>query len=135
MKRITTLFLAFMMIASSVLLADEGKKYSIKTKTPEVQRALDARKSRFSELHSLKVAGTVGENNRGYVEVLKSDVKAKALVAAENRDRAFIYKTIAQQNELDGELSSIETTFGAVKRERAKSGEMVQTEDGRWVQK
>ena len=115
--------------------AQESGRYSIKTMTPQVQQALNARRGRFSELHALKVAGIVGENNHGYVEVLKDDPKANVIVANENRDRLIIYKTIAQQNGLEGQLSTIETTFGSIKRERAMPGEMIQTQDGQWVAK
>lgn len=110
-------------------------KYSIKQMTPEVQQALSSRKDRFSELRSFKSSGAIGENNHGYVEVLKNDGQASSLAKAENRDRKVVYQTIAQQNGLEDALSTIEAAFADVQREKAESGDKIQTEDGQWVNK
>src|SRR6185436_18985645 len=88
----------------------EGK-YSIKEMTPEVQSALDGRKDRFSQLTDLKQKGIIGENNQGYVEVLQAGQGGEDVVAAENKDRKVIYQTIADQNGLKDELSTIEKVF------------------------
>ncbi|MEI8012788.1 MAG: hypothetical protein WCI27_09990, partial [Candidatus Omnitrophota bacterium] len=42
--------------------------YDIKMMTPQVKTALEARKARFAALKNLKTVGSVGENNRGYLE-------------------------------------------------------------------
>jgi uncharacterized protein YdbL (DUF1318 family) len=90
--------------------------YSIKNMTAEVKEALDGRKERFGELRALKLTGAVGENNRGYVEALTSSSSAKSIVSSENRDRKVIYRTIAEQNDLEGALSTIESAFAQVIR-------------------
>lgn len=110
-------------------------KYSIKEMTPEVQQALNARKDRFGQLRSLKSSGAIGENNRGYVEVVSNDPSAASVVSQENQDRKIVYQTIAQQNDLQGVLSTIESAFAEVQRDKAESGDKVQTEDGRWITK
>ncbi len=109
--------------------------YSIKTMTPEVQQALSARKDRFADLRTLKSSGAIGENNHGYVEDLKNDAKAQTIAAEENRDRQVIYKTIAQQNDLEGALSTIESAFAQVQMDKAEAGDKVQTQDGSWITK
>lgn len=119
------------MIWSSV---GQAAKYSIKEMTPEVSQALDSRRARFDQLAEFKKSGVVGENNRGYVEVLSGD-EARSLVEAENRDRKVIYETIARQNDLTGALETIEKVFAEEQRGRAGAGEMIQTEDGRWIKK
>ena len=128
-KKIVLTVLMLSMCSAVALAA----KYSIKSMTPEVQQALDARKDRFSQLRTLKASSAIGENNRGYVEALSDD--AKALVADENRDRAVIYKTIAQQNGLEDALSTIESAFGQVQRDKAEPGDKIQAEDGSWTSK
>jgi uncharacterized protein YdbL (DUF1318 family) len=110
-------------------------QYDIKTMTPEVQKALEGRKSRYSDLKALKASGAVGENNKGYVEVLNGDAGAQQLVQAENADREAIYKTIAQQNDLGDALNVIEETFAKVQRDKASAGEMIQDSDGNWAKK
>jgi uncharacterized protein YdbL (DUF1318 family) len=117
------------------VLAFAAPKYSIKTMTPEVQSALDARKERFAELRDLKASGLIGEDNQGYVKALTGDAKAQSIASEENNNRKVIYTTIAEQNGLENALSTIEAAFAAVQREKAKSGDKIQDEDGSWSTK
>ena len=110
-------------------------KYSIKEMTPEVQTALDNRRDRFDQLRNLKAKGVIGENNRGYVELLTSDATAKDLVDAENRDRTLIYKTIETQNNLIDALATIEKVFAQVQSDKASPGDKIQDENGHWANK
>lgn len=109
----------------------EGK-YDIKEMTPEVKAALENRRSRFDQLKDLKAKGVAGENNRGYVEVLKDDPSARSLVESENNDRRVIYKTIEVQNNLFGAMETIEKVFAQVQRDKASPGDQIQTENGTW---
>ena len=128
------IFLAVMLSMLSNTGWAQGK-YSIKEMTPEVREALDARKERFSQLRSLKSSGVVGENNHGYVEAFKNDSGVSSIIQDENHDRQILYKTIAEQNGLQGALSTIESAFAQVQREKAESGDKIQTEDGGWIAK
>ncbi len=128
-------FLTLALIVAMPVIVLAESKYSFKEVTPEAQAALDGRRSRFDELTDLKAKGIVGENNRGYVELLVSDDSARKIVEAENRDRKIIYKTIAEQNGLTGQLETIEKVFAQVQYEKAPSGSKVQDESGRWVTK
>ncbi len=131
MQKIALFLLAFLFV---VPVFAEGK-YDIKQMTPEVQDALNDRRDRFDQLRALKSSGIVGENNRGYVEALKQEGSAGDIVTAENRDRKVIYQTIAEQNGLENAISTIESVFAQVQRDKAEPGEQIQTEDGRWVAK
>jgi uncharacterized protein YdbL (DUF1318 family) len=117
------------------MVATAQGKYAIKSMTPEVQQALEGRKDRFTQLRSLKTSGLVGENNKGYVEVLGDDAQAQSITSLENRDRKVIYETIAEQNGLENAISTIETAFADVQREKAEAGDKVQSPDGDWVRK
>jgi uncharacterized protein len=108
-------------------------KYSIKKMTPDVQQALDQRRDRFDQLRQLKSTGALGENNRGYVEVLKNEGPAQSIASAENNDRRTIFQTIAEQNGLQGALATIEAVFAQVQRDKADAGDQIQMPDGRWV--
>ena len=110
--------------------------YDIKEMTPEVKSALDNRKNRFDQLRALKQKGAIGENNHGYVEVIGGDSEAQSVADAENKDRRVIYKTIAEQNNLPGDaLSTIETVFAQVQRDKANSGDKIQDASGSWITK
>lgn len=131
-KVLGVLLLGIVCCAQPVVAA---QSYNIKEMTPQVQSALDGRRDRYDELSTLKAKGVIGENNRGYVQVLKSEGNADALVKGENSDRKAIYQAIAEQNNLSGALETIEKVFASVQRDKAASGEMIQTEDGQWVSK
>jgi uncharacterized protein YdbL (DUF1318 family) len=104
--------------------------------TPEVKSALEGRRSRFDELKSLKAQGAIGENNQGYVEVLKNTGNAQSIADAENRDRRFIYTTIVAQNGLPSSaLGTVEEVFAQVQRDKASSGDKIQDASGNWTAK
>ena len=109
----------------------EGK-YSIKQMTPEVEAALNSRRERFDQLRRLKSDGIVGENNKGYIDVLQDTGDAQAVSASENKDRHVIYQTIGEQNGLENALGAIESVFAQVQRDKAGPGDKIQSEDGRW---
>lgn len=117
---------------SNIFAAD----YSIKQMTPEVTVALENRRSRYEQLQDLKKQGLVGENNKGYISVLKHNIDIIGVIEAENQDRKVIYETIAVQNQLgSGAIGVIEKAFANVQREKARPGEKVQLENGDWVSK
>lgn len=111
-------------------------RYDIREMTPQVKSALDSRRDRFDELRALKAQGVVGENNRGYVEVLSENPKAQGLVDAENKDRRLIYQAIVEQNNLAAsDLATVENVFAQVQRDKANAGDKVQDPDGKWTTK
>ena len=118
-------------------------KYSIKEMTPEVEAALQNRRDRFDQLKELKQKGIIGENNKGYIEVLTSVAdevpssleEAQSLVQSENQDRQVIYQTIARQNDLKEAVDTIEKVFAQVQRDKAQPGDKIQDEDGQWIVK
>jgi uncharacterized protein YdbL (DUF1318 family) len=127
--------LAIILLVCIFSLNVYAAQYDLKEITPAVQTALENRRSRFSELEDLKQKGLLGENNKGYVEALKSGDNAQAIAAAENKDRKTIYKAIAEQNNLSHAFDVIESVFAKVQRDKAQSGVMVQNPDGTWVEK
>lgn len=127
------LVMIFAVICAAAATAPAQAKYDIKEMTPAVKSALDGRKARFADLKALKTQGVVGENNRGYVQTLGGDKSAKALVAAENKDRKQVYEAIVEQNNLgSGALATVEAVFARVQRDKAEPGEKVQDASGRW---
>ncbi len=111
--------------------------YDLKEETPEVKTAVRNRQSRFETLQGLKTSGLIGENNRGYVEVIsQAGASAKGFVEAENADRKTIYNAIVTQNLLPpSALAQVETAFAEVQGDRAKSGESIQLPSGQWTKK
>jgi len=90
-------------------------------------------KARLPEIKALKASGAVGENNTGYLQVLGGKTANANVVEAENKDRGKVYEFIAKQQK---------TTIDVVGKQRARtirnnarSGEWIQTEDGKWRKK
>ena len=111
--------------------------YQLK-KTPDVQNVLNHRKARVHELQVLKAKGLVGENNKGFITILKPSLapKEKTMVDAENHDRKFIYNTVVAQNHLGSEgLGKVEKEFAKTHRDRTKQGNLIQDLSGKWAQK
>ena len=128
--------LCSVVMALSLVSAAFAQAYDIKTMTPEVKAALQARKERFSDLKALKTKGVVGENDHGYVQALGGGADVKELVNAENANRKAVYQAIVEQNELgDAALATVESVFAGVQRDKAVAGEKIQEPSGTWVTK
>ena len=95
---------------------------------------------RKPKIEVLKKAGSVGENKAGYLEAMKKDKDDKEvklsdddtkLIEAENKDRKAVYAAIAKK-----EGSTVDKV-GEIRakqiRSKAKEGEYIQGEDGKWV--
>ena len=134
-KFLLLMFLAAAIVSSNMPSAVAEGKYQIKEMTLEVSGALENRKARFEQLRELKSKVAIGENNRGYIEALDQSDEIASLVSAENNDRKIIYQTIARQNGLEGALETIEKTFAQVQRDKAETGDKIQTQDGAWITK
>ena len=110
--------------------------YDIKEMTPAVKAALESRRARFENLKALKAQRFIGENNQGYVQVLTGGPATKEIADAENADRSLIYRTIVKQNDLPSKaLKTVEEVFAGVQRDKAASGDQIQTPEGDWVAK
>lgn len=126
--------IVFALILGAASTAWAEGSYSLKETTPAVQQAISQRQARFNQLQALKSAGSVGEDNQGYVKAF--DASAQGIATAENRDRRTIYEAIVEQNNLGSEnLRQVEQIFAEVQREKARPGERVQTPSGGWIQK
>ena len=126
MKKIIALSIAALTLAFAVpqVLSAADDAATIKKNMAE----------RKPKIEVLKKAGTIGENNTGYLEAMK-DAKLedadKKLVEDENKDRKAVYAAIAKKegSTVDhvGELRAKQI------RTKANEGEFIQGEDGKWV--
>ncbi len=88
---------------------------------------------RLPAIKALKAAGIVGENNQGYLAVLKQAGDKKALIDAENQDRRMVYEAIAKQQKTTPDLVGRRRAMQIA--EKADPGTMVQDAKGNWVRK
>ena len=89
---------------------------------------------RLASLDQFKVKGELGENNCGFVELLRDGiVEAGDVMAGENRDRGMIYAAIAKQTR-----ASADQVGRAQARQIAADsvpGAWLQRGDGSWYRK
>lgn len=115
---------------------------NLEINTPAVTSIKSSMQGRFAQLEPLLSAGALGLTRDGKVEVrdpaaipLAQRQSANALVGAENRDRAALYREIARANghpEWEGDIAR---TFGGRWIDKARSGWWVQDGNGQWKKK
>lgn len=90
-------------------------------------------KERYPELRQLKDAGTIGETEAGFVEVVAGgNAEAQKLVSAENADRKELYALIAKSEGVSADdvaKQNAQRNF-----DRARPGDMLKV-GGSWKKK
>ncbi len=98
------------------------------------------------DVERYKADGIFGEDNRGYVAVMKEAAeklsaetlrKAGELAKEENADRRIVVERVIALNPNLGpsDLPKVEKIFARLYRDNAAPGDLVQDEDGEWVEK
>ena len=87
---------------------------------------------RLPAINTMKKAQVVGEDNAGYLMVLK-DQADKGLVKAENADRKLVYKAIAKQTDTTTKIVGRRRASQIAKR--SATGVMIQNAKGKWAPK
>ncbi len=90
-------------------------------------------KSRLPVIMDLKARGVVGENNQGFLQMLKGQTEKKDVVQAENNDRRAIYGHIAKKTSADPQVVGQRRAIQIA--EKASPGEWLQDASGKWYQK
>lgn len=104
----------------------------ISTSFAGVNESLAAMKKRLPQIVALKKSKAIGENNQGYLTVLKSSPQT-AVVAAENSDRKVIYLSVAKKHGIS--VSQVGKQRAASIHKKASKGTMIQDSSGNWRSK
>lgn len=128
-------------LAFIMLLATVGSSTAWAQDLDEIKQRM---KNRIEEIARLKAAHIVGENRKGFLEIVKMPQNSMAevgmasdaitaVVKAENKDRKTVYAALAEQVGTDVEQ------VGRLRADQiykdAKPGVLLKTKDGRWVTK
>ena len=119
--------------------------------TPEVPpgkktviRAIQRASFNKDDIDRLKEQAILGENNEGGLTLLAQDkVEPKQqdfvnnLVQEENADRDIIMRRVIETNEKlsEKDLPRVRKMFAALNRDKAREGDMIQLENGKWLKK
>lgn len=120
-----------------------GDAPNIRVQTPATEAIRERMRSRFKgSLGSLFASGAVGFTRDGLVAVrdaskvsLSQRAQLNATVAEENRDRAALYREVANANGHPEWQSQIQATFAKGWIERAPAGWYYQDASGAWKRK
>jgi len=108
---------------------------------PDVITAIESRRARRDALAQYKAMLCMGENRRGLVHYRKCEACEERhvrnlvdmLILSENDDRWAIYETIVKSNRLPSSARrTLQEAFRAEHEARTLSGELYQTQDGKW---
>ena len=110
--------------------------------TPAIAAVRRSMQERHAQLGALYASGALGLTRDGNIALrdanavpLAQRAQANALIAAENQDRAALYREIAQANKRPEWEAEIRSTFAQRWIERAQSGWYYQNASGAWVRK
>ena len=88
---------------------------------------------RLPAIVELKSKGIVGEDNSGYLQFVGGKRENEAVVQAENQDREKVYSAIAKKEGVS--INQVGQRRATQIAEKAKKGEWLQGQDGKWYQK
>ncbi len=113
----------FILIACSLFVVTIGHSASIKEQMA----------ARIPAINALKDQGSIGENNKGFLEYRTGDTPQQALVQAENADRAAVYSAIGRSQGAPPAL--VGERRAKMIAEIGQAGHWHQKPDGSWYKK
>jgi uncharacterized protein YdbL (DUF1318 family) len=138
LKNLRAALLALLLGVATLGFAQQG---DLEINTPAIAALKQSMQQRHAQLAPLYASGAVGIARDGTVALrdassvpLPQRGQVNALIAAENADRAALYREIARANGRPEWESDVRNTFAQRWIERAQPGWWVQGPGG-WVQK
>lgn len=122
-RRILTILLAMLLIGL-------GWSLSVHAGAKEIKQRM---KERLPAINALKAKGIIGENNLGFLTYRGNERPQASLIEAENADRRRVYAAIARQQKVD--ITKVGQRRAVKIAQTAKSGNWLQTPDGKWQRK
>lgn len=129
----------------AALLAGAGHvqaQANLEINTPAISTLKSGMHNRFQELRPFFVSGAIGLTRDGYIGLrdansvpLAQRQHINGLIAAENQDRAALYREIANANGKPEWENDIRTTFAQRWIEREPAGWYYQNSAGVWTAK
>ncbi|MBT8345059.1 MAG: YdbL family protein [Desulfofustis sp.] len=89
--------------------------------------------ARIPAINALKDKGTIGENNRGFLEFRTGDNSQQKLISEENKDRKSVYAAIATKQKVD--VTLVGQRRAKQISDKGTKGHWYQKSDGTWYRK
>jgi uncharacterized protein len=118
----------------------EAQEADINVSTAAIRALKESMRKRADQLKPFLTAGRVGIGRDGMLAIrglegvpLSDQATIRRLVEAENRDRANLYREIAQANNFGSDrIPDIQRIFAEIWIEKAEKGWPIQKPDGTW---
>jgi uncharacterized protein YdbL (DUF1318 family) len=130
------------LLASLWLAAFAWGQGNLEINTPAIAALKGAMQQRHGQLAPFYASGAVGVARDGTIQVRDANAvplaqrqQVSGLVAAENNDRAALYREIARANGHPEWEADVRNTFAQRWTDKAQSGWYVQNASGQWVRK
>jgi uncharacterized protein len=130
------------LIVLSMLAGIAAAQANLEIDTPAIAALKRAMQERHTQALPLYASGALGLTRDGNIALRDANAvplaqrgQANALVAAENQDRAALYREIARANGHPEWEGQIRTTFAQRWSDKAQPGWYYQNANGDWVRK
>ncbi|MGB4267960.1 MAG: DUF1318 domain-containing protein [Spirochaetota bacterium] len=131
-------------ITSTVMVPSKGERRAMVAVDESMLEAIKLRELNEDKIRIYKDMGIIGEMNNGYVgitdekklQLMKDSAVIRTLVNDENNARQIIF--IKSSNSIDAKdpkVIQFGYDFAKEQHAKAKKGDWIQKEDGRWVKK
>jgi uncharacterized protein len=123
-----------------------GEAYAqadITVSTPAIRSIRQSTRETYQQLKPFYIRGSVGENNKGFIEVRNNsdlNMKEKAdvtrLVDQQNKNRTALYNEIVKANKLEGNSQpQVQKIFANSWRNKSQTNWWIQNDSGEWEKK
>jgi uncharacterized protein YdbL (DUF1318 family) len=133
---------ALLLLLLCAIAGAASAQANLEINTPAIAALQRSMQERHGQLGPLYASGAVGLTRDGNIALrdanavpLAQRAQVNALIAAENQDRAALYREIAQANKRPEWESEIRSTFAQRWIDRAQPGWYYQNASGAWVRK
>ncbi|MCX5807542.1 MAG: DUF1318 domain-containing protein [Proteobacteria bacterium] len=115
----------------------------ITVSTPAIRSIRQSMKETYQQLKPFYIRGSVGENNKGFIEVrnnsdlnLKEKADVTRLVDQQNKNRTALYTEIVKANKLEANSQpQVQKIFANSWRNKSQTNWWIQNDSGEWEKK
>lgn len=131
-------------VTSTVMVPSKGERRAIGAVDESMLQAIQMRELNLDRIRQYKDMGIVGEMYNGYVGIvdekklqsMKDSEVIRSVINDENNARQIIFmKSSGSKDAKDPKAIQFGYDFAKEQQAKAKKGDWIQKEDGRWVKK
>jgi len=131
-------------VTSTVMVPSKGERRAMVSTDETMLKAIKIRELNEDRIRAYKDMGIIGEMNNGYVGIvdekklqsMKEAAAIRTMINDENNARQVIFiKSSDSKDAKDSKAIQFGYDFAKEQHAKAKKGDWIQKEDGRWVKK